>query len=160
MITVFPRKSLCSPWQKLYFFLFPSLLWSAVLAAESAVPAEGMPPVPLPAALERVLRDYETAWREKDAAALASLFTEDGFVLSSNRPPVRGQAAIKAAYAEAGGSLYLRAIAFEVSEPLAYIVGAYRFQVDGPDHGKFLLTLRLNSDGLWEIAADMDNPNQ
>ena len=48
--------------------------------------------VALPPELARVLRDYERAWRAGDAAALAALFAEDGFVLQSNRPPVRGRA--------------------------------------------------------------------
>jgi len=42
--------------------------------------------VALPPQLDRVLRDYERAWRAGDAAALASLFAEDGFLLQNNRP--------------------------------------------------------------------------
>ena len=53
-----------------------------------------LPSVTLPAPLARVLTDYEEAWAGKDAASLADLFAEDGFVLSSSAPPVRGRAAI------------------------------------------------------------------
>ena len=53
------------------------------------------PGVTLPAALARVLSDYEVAWRNKDAAALAALFAEDGFVLSNGAPPVRGRLRIQ-----------------------------------------------------------------
>ncbi len=65
---------------------------SALLLASPAVAhdAEGAKPLPdaaLPAPLERVLRDYEQAWRTGDAKELAALFAEDGFILQSNRPP-------------------------------------------------------------------------
>jgi len=53
------------------------------------------PSVSLPAPLQRVLTDYEKAWSQKDAAALAQLFAEDGFVLSSGAPMVHGRDAIK-----------------------------------------------------------------
>lgn len=114
----------------------------------------------LPADIEQLLRDYENAWKNGNSAALASLFTTDGYVLSPGKPPVHGQSSIEAAYQTAGGELYLRGIAYEISGPLAYIIGGYRMQPDGPDHGKFVLILRQTPDGLWKIVADMDNPNQ
>jgi hypothetical protein len=60
--------------------------------------ASPLPSVHLPPPLARVLTDYETAWRARDAAALARLFAEDGFVLSNGRPPVRGRPAIERHY--------------------------------------------------------------
>ena len=63
-----------------------------------------LPSVDLPPPLARVLTDYETAWAKKDAAALAALFADDGFVLSIGVPPVRGRAAIQQHYARAGGA--------------------------------------------------------
>ncbi|NNE34150.1 MAG: DUF4440 domain-containing protein, partial [Rhodothermales bacterium] len=35
----------------------------------------------LPPELDRVLRDYEQAWRSSDEVVLAKLFAHDGFVL-------------------------------------------------------------------------------
>src|SRR3546814_2207834 len=69
------------------------LVASSVPAQNTSKPATGteIPDVTLPPELDRVLRDYERAWRAGDAAALASLFTEDGFILQSNRPPIRGR---------------------------------------------------------------------
>ena len=114
--------------------------------------------VALPAALDRVLRDYEQAWRTGDAKALAGLFAEDGFILQSNQPPVRGRAAIEAAYAGQGSSpLRLRALAYAAEESTGYIIGAYTYGNNAGDTGKFTLTLKRVAGGPWMIFSDMDN---
>jgi reactive intermediate/imine deaminase len=135
-----------------------AILLSALCAL--SVQAQQLPSFELPDALTRVLRDYEQAWRARDAAALADLFTEDGFVLQNGKPPVRGREAIRAAYAGAGGPLYLRALAYSADGVTGYIIGAYTGQQNGPDEGKFILALRQRPDGRWLIAADMDNSNR
>ena len=134
-------------------------------AARPAAPADGpaatqataLPSITLPPDLDRVLRDYERDWRARDAQQLALQFTEDGFVLSDRRPPVRGRAAIVEAYAGRGGPLNLAALAYATGDTVAYIVGTY----GGPDPathtGKYLLVLRRAPGGPWLIAADMDN---
>ncbi len=127
-------------------------------AAEAPRPAP--PSVELPRELARVLTDYEAAWQSRDAAALAQLFAEDGFVLSSGAPPVRGRSAIQEHYAGAGGALALRALAFATSGDLGYIVGGYGRRAGEPDIGKFTLTLKKGADGRWLIFSDMDNGNQ
>jgi ketosteroid isomerase-like protein len=135
------------------------LLAAAPARAQTPSPAPQLPSVTLPAELERVLRDYERAWQAKDPAALASLFTEDGFVLPNGKPPVRGRAAIRGAYQEAGGALKLRALAYAVADSVGYIIGAYTWG-DEPatgDSGKFILALRRASGGPWLVAADIDN---
>lgn len=136
------------------------LLASPAIAhdAENAKPAQPLPSAALPAPLERVLRDYERAWRSADAKALAALFAEDGFVLQSNQPPVRGRSAIEAAYAGQGGSpLRLRALAYAVDGNTGYIIGAYRYGNNVGDTGKFTLTLKRVGDGPWLIFSDTDN---
>ncbi len=134
------------------------LLVSTSASAQSAAP-EPLPSVVLPPAVDRVLRDYEKAWQARDAAALASLFTEDGFVLSNGKPPVRGRAAIKQAYADGGGPLALRALAYSLDGATGYIIGAYAGTKDSPDEGKFILALNKDRKGRWLIAADIDNTN-
>lgn len=122
---------------------------------------EALPSVQLPESLDRVLRDYETAWAAGDEAALAALFTEDGFVPT---PPgwVRGRAGITRVYENSSGPLLLRALAFSVSDSVAYIIGAYNYgdPVGAIDGGKFLLALRKEPSGKWLIAADLDNSNR
>jgi hypothetical protein len=59
--------------------------FSGNLPAQQPIPAPALPSIELPAALDRVLRDYERAWQARDAAALSALFAEDGFVLALRR---------------------------------------------------------------------------
>jgi ketosteroid isomerase-like protein len=128
--------------------------------APTPVQAPRLESVPLPRDLDRVLRDYEFAWQKRDAAALARLFTADGLVLSNGKPPVRGRSAIALAYADGGGPLSLRAVSYSVADSVGYIVGAYAERAGEPDIGKFVLALRRQRGGPWEIAADIDNTNE
>jgi len=123
-------------------------------------PTAALPSIALPPELDRVLRDYERAWKGHDAAALAKLFAEDGFVMSNGSPPVRGREAIRTAYANSGGPLALRALAYATEGDVGYIIGGFGRQEGSPDTGKFVLALRRAADGRWLIAADMDNSNR
>jgi ketosteroid isomerase-like protein len=138
--------------------LFASVLFA--IQAPPPAPPQPLPSVTLPPELARVLTDYETAWRAKDAAALARLFAEDGFVLGNGAPPVRGRAAIEKAYAGSGGPLVLRALAFATEGPVGYIIGAFAREPGAPDVGKFTLTLKKDAAGKWLIVSDMDNGNR
>ena len=137
----------------------------AALAQNAPAPAN-VPPLPsvtLPPELDRVLRDYERAWRSGDASAVAALFAEDGYVLQSGRNPVRGRAAIAAAYkGQAGGPLRLRAFAYATSDTTGYILGAYGYGEGDTvaDMGKYTVTLRRARGGPWLLYSDMDNGNQ
>jgi ketosteroid isomerase-like protein len=135
-----------------------ALLMPCALRAQGAAP-QPLPSVELPDDLARVLTDYEVAWGNRDAAGLAALFTEDGFVLSGGRPPVRGRDAIEKRYQGRGGPLSLRALAWAAEGSLGYIIGAYAMRAGDPDLGKFTLTLRRDENGRWLIASDMDNGN-
>ncbi len=144
----------------------PALALAAAVSTAAAVSPTAAPnPAPLPSVtlppeLARVLTDYEAAWRAKDAAALARLFAEDGFVLQRNKPPVRGRAGIEKAYAGAGGPLALRALAYATEGPVGYIIGGYAARAGEPDDGKFTLTLKKAPNGKWLIMSDMDNGNR
>jgi hypothetical protein len=128
-------------------------------APEPAKPTE-LSTVALPPELDRVLRDYERAWHAGDAAALASLFAEDGFVLQSNRSPIRGRPAIQAAYeGQGGGPLRLRSLGFSAGDTIGYIIGAYGYGDAPGDTGKFTLTLHRAPGKPWLIFSDMDNLN-
>ena len=137
------------------------LLFGWVSSAGAGV-QEALAPEPtleLGPAMARVLTDYESSWIRGDARALSSLFAEDGFVLPSGSPPVRGRAAIARFYEGHGGPLALRAIAFAEEGSVGFILGGYTSQKGAPDDGKFTLTLRKDRDGRWLIFSDMDNGN-
>lgn len=141
------------------------LLVLASIAAPVAARQAGAAPAPqpsvaLPPELARVLKDYETAWAAKDAARLAGLFAEDGFVLPSGSAPVRGRAAIEKFYTGHGGPLFLRAFAYSIEGKTGYILGGYAGKAGEPDDGKFTLTLQMGEDGRWLIFSDMDNGNR
>jgi ketosteroid isomerase-like protein len=129
-----------------------SLLVVAVSSAQ-----ERLPSVRLPPELDRVLRDYETAWHAHDPVALAGIFAEDGFVLRGQHVPVRGRSAIQKAYDKVGGPLELRALDYSISGSTGWIIGAYG-QDPSADVGKFVLALKRVR-GRWYIAADIDNSN-
>ena len=132
---------------------------TAVQSAPEETAQRPQPSITLPAPLARVLTDYERSWQAKDAAGLAALFAEDGLVLSTGRPPVRGRAQIEERYKGVGGPLALRAFAFATEGSLGYILGGFARQAGEPDIGKFTLTLRNGKDGRWLIVSDMDNGN-
>lgn len=154
----------------------PTVLAALLLSASALVtpahaqnptpaPAEAatLPSITLPPELDRVLRDYERAWRSGDASAVAALFAENGYVLQSGRNPVRGRAAIANLYkGQAGGPLRLRAFMYATSDTTGYILGAYGYgEGDNvPDMGKYTVTLRRNRGGAWQLFSDMDNGNQ
>lgn len=131
----------------------------ATASEARAATAANEPSIALPPELARVLTDYETAWQAGNAAALANLFTEDGFVLSNGVAPVKGRAAIQRLYTSNGAPLSLRAFAYATSGDTGYIIGGYRREAGKPDEGKFTLTLRKSADGRWLIVSDMDNSN-
>jgi ketosteroid isomerase-like protein len=132
---------------------------ASIAGAQQETPVP-QPSVVLPADLARVLRDYEAAWSARDAAGLARLFAEDGWVLPNGGTPVRGRAAIEKYYTGHGGPLALRALGYGVEGSVGYIIGGYAGTAGAPDDGKFTLTLRKGAGGRWLIVSDMDSPNR
>lgn len=145
------------PWVVLLSVAAVSLIGIGAVCGDEQSP---QPTITLPPELGRILTDYEKAWRANDEIALAALFAEDGFVLSSGMPPVRGRKQIEERYKDSGGPLVLRALAFATEGTVGYIIGGFTRNSGDPDIGKFTLTLRRDSDGRWMIMSDMDNGNQ
>lgn len=115
----------------------------------------------LPPELDRVLREYEAAWRASDPDALAALFAVDGFILPNQNTLSRGRDAIRAAYADNGGPLFLEALDFETAENVAWIIGIYGHEENGLLQGKFILALtRDRASDPWLIAGDIDNTSR
>ena len=138
-------------------FLFTFAFITPVLAQDDVV---RQPSVDLPPELERVLRDYEQAWKGNDGEALAALFTDKGYV-PTNKGWVMGFEAIRNKYKQTGGDLRLRAIDFGYGEEVGFIVGAYGYGENAAsvDQGNFVLALRKTPKGKWLIVADLDKQN-
>jgi hypothetical protein len=138
---------------------FPLVILVTIPLSARAQQPNATATIDLPPEFARVLRDYETAWRARDAQRLAALFHADGFVLSSGSPPARGRDAIARHYGNAGGNLYLHAVSYAAADTIGYIVGLYG-STPSDRGGKFVLALRrANARQPWLIAADMDNRN-
>ena len=112
----------------------------------------------LPPELQRVLDDYSTAWRARDARALAALFADDRTVVPNACPPVKDRAGVEACYTGHGGGIGLTALDHRIDGALAYIIGEYAGEPGGAPGGKFVLTLTKDEAGRWLIVADMDRP--
>jgi len=145
---------------KAFLFRMAMIVWAvgSALASQDAT-GDAPPAVTLPPELQRVLTDYETAWRKGDGAALARLFADDGFVLPNGAPAVSGRAAIQHYYKGPGGLLVLHAFAYGRDGRVGYIIGGFAREAGQPDVGKFTLTLRRDARGWWWIVSDMDNGN-
>ena len=140
--------------------------WLAVVLGGSAATGtasrmqaavESQPAIVLPPALDRVLRDYESAWRDGDGPRLAALFTEDGYAMQSGADTARGREAIAKNITRPGGALQLTAHAHATDCAVGYIIGSYRYPETRGPGGRFVLALRMGPDGRWLIAADLDN---
>lgn len=137
-----------------------ALLAVGACSGDAPPDAPPLPAVPLPAELDRVLRDYERAYAGHDASALAGLFAEDGFLLQPGRPPVRGRPAIAAALQGEGGALALVPTAYRMGDSAGYVIGTFGAERAGDEGGKFVLALERRGAGPWRIAADIATPNR
>ena len=137
------------------------LIWLPEASAQTQETFQRQPSIELPAELDRVLRDYERAWAAGDAAKLASLFTNQGYVTSS-LGWIKGWEAIENQYEGASGDLRLRAISYSVEGSMGYVVGAYGYGEEflTSDRGNFILILQRDPTGKWLIVADLDKSNQ
>ncbi|MGJ3235597.1 YybH family protein [Marivirga sp.] len=134
-------------------------LLNLFLVLSNSAAQENPKAIDLPEELDRVLRDYETHWENSNAAQLASLFTEDAYILRPNKPITKGRSNIEEAYQYAGGRLVLEAYDYAINGDTGYIIGGYKGYESWPAIGKFILTLRKEA-GKWMITADMDNRNE
>jgi uncharacterized protein (TIGR02246 family) len=108
-----------------------------------------------------------SAFRRKDAAAIAAGFTTDGRFLAPGAPIAVGRTAIAAAWSQMlalpdiAASWQATTVEGARSGELAYEVGTYALSFDSgsgrvEDRGKYIVVWRKEQDG-WKIAADMIN---
>jgi ketosteroid isomerase-like protein len=114
----------------------------------------------LPPELQRVLDDYTTAWKARDAKALAALFPDNQTVVPNACPPAHTRAEVERCYTGSGGDLSLHPLDHRIDGRLAYIIGEYALQPGTSPGGKFVLTLHKDASGRWLIVSDMDREYQ
>lgn len=102
--------------------------------------------------LQSVYDAYAAAYRTKDAAGCAAIFTDDSEAFSPYAPPARGRAAIEALHSEwvkiGGEDKELRVVEAGVSGDLAWCLAQYS---DGQDLGTSLNVFQRQPDGQWLI---------
>ncbi len=129
-------------------------LWS--LAASTLVTEPLMPVVELPEDLNRLLRDKERfGGKNKDAAALADLYTKDLLVLNPSGPSwLRGERAIS--YVTNSTTINrLLPTAYEVVGSAGYIAG-YEAAAEGTQYlSNFHYVIKKGEDGKWRIASEV-----
>jgi uncharacterized protein (TIGR02246 family) len=118
------------------------------------------------AALTSFAANWEKAYNEKDADALAALYTEDGQLLPPGADMVNGRSAIKDYWANdiATGnvSLAIMADATGVGGDWAWRSGSWRATgMDGSSAGtgKYIEVWRRTTDG-WQLHRDIWNVDQ
>jgi uncharacterized protein (TIGR02246 family) len=120
-------------------------------------------------AIKRLFSDYRAAANTGDAAALASLFTNDGTRYLPNAPAAIGNEAVRSSYQAIFDQFILKLNSVEVMEVEA--VGEWAFargsftltlrpKAGGEpieDTGNWLTVLKRQADGAWKIYRDMFN---
>ena len=118
------------------------------------------------AADEQVIRDLGERWvglvRNKDAAAIAQLYTEDGALMPPNMPIAKGRPAIQQVWASMlqspGFDLTFapEQVLVSTAGDMALDRGTYRL---GEDTGKYVVVWRRVG-GEWKAAADIFNSDR
>jgi len=104
------------------------------------------------------------AFNRGDVKTCAGFYSEDATLFLSDRPPVRGRAAIEAAlgeYASAGAKLSpVEPMAIKSSGDMGVCAGTYVFEVPSENgalieyRGKFVTVFMRQPDGSWKAVID------
>lgn len=115
------------------------------------------------AAIEATNRKFELGWVQKDAAAVASLYTADAMVMPPNGPVSKGAQAVldmwKAVLPTVPGPIRLVTLETTAHGELADEVGTYvMWGADGKiaDQGKFVVLWKKEG-GQWKLHRDIWN---
>ncbi len=114
-------------------------------------------------AIEEGNRQFMEAWEAGDAAAVASLYTENALFLAPHVEPIQGRQAIEA-YVSGAFEAGLQRIKLETTEfnrfgNIGHETGRYTlYAVNGMqvDHGKYIIIWKRQN-GEWKIHWDMFN---
>ncbi len=140
-----------------------NLVPSFALALAAAAPSQ--PPSPLQA-MDREIAAYVEAFRRRDTAAMAALYTEDVGVIEHKEAPRHGRAAIRAMWEEnrKGPALWkecrIERENTRVVGDVAYETGRSTFVFERPGGettklvGQFLTVWKRQGDGAWKVTME------
>jgi uncharacterized protein (TIGR02246 family) len=140
-----------------------------VACAQRAERAEAVDMEALTAAMAALEADWKQAYEAGDAAALASLYSEDAVYLAPYMEAIRGRSAIQTRLAEMFSVMTERQITIQRTDAgaagdLAYGIGTYALEMrmagadqSTSDHGKYITIAKLGADGSWKIYAHIWN---
>lgn len=110
--------------------------------------------------IEAVLRAYEAAYNAGDATALARVHARDGGYYMPSGEPVVGREALERFWSQSlGRGLALELERFEAEGAVAWAVGRWTLGAENAPgaSGRFVLALRRNEAGEFEIVVDLNN---
>lgn len=121
--------------------------------------------------VSQVRAQFESAYGQGDAQALASLYTQDARFLPSDNPTLRGRAEIRSYFQTffdqmASQSITITPSESDASGDLVYEWGTYTvsFTPQGgssmTDQGRYTVILERQADGAFRIVFDIDNSPQ
>lgn len=113
------------------------------------------------AAVEQIGVDYSTYWNSGDIAGIVSLYTEDGELMPSDAPTVRGHEAL--GEGQPIGTLSVVFDDIRVAGDWAVAEGTYMTTGTGPDgepfeiDGRFMSINVKQADGSWKIHRNINS---
>jgi uncharacterized protein (TIGR02246 family) len=118
---------------------------------------------------QEVALQLGAAFKGRDPAALAALYTEDAVLMPPGKPVLHGKAAIRAWFEQALprlGAIRLSSTGVRTEGSLAVLTGTFRIQpaaaspsVDSERLGKYILVLTRAGEE-WKICWDLWNLDQ
>jgi uncharacterized protein (TIGR02246 family) len=120
-------------------------------------------------AIEKAILAWQNAANAKDAAAVASFYTEDATLLPPGSPSVKGRKNIQQywqAFFDAGASdPQLRVVDVTAFGDMAYEIGAFEANLPSPQggtartQGKYVVIWKRQPDGGIKMLVDIFNTN-
>ena len=122
-------------------------------------------------AIERITKDWSTAWHAGDWAGVVALYTDDAVLMPENQPAVIGKEAIRSLYRSVFNEFTFTGSGATQEVEVAGDWGFFRStytMVATPkaggepieDVGKWLVIVRRQPDGSWKIARLIANSDQ
>ena len=123
--------------------------------------------------IERIMKEVNSrfleAYKQRDAAGMASVYTDDARILPPNEPMISGRAAIEDFWQnflnQGEGEAILDTVSVEIKGDTLIEIGAYSLEIKKDngqtikDEGKHVVIWKRQDNGSWKWAIDIFNSN-